>query len=745
MEIIKKYKKSIFIFSLLLAVGAVIWGGFAGSDLPKYDYSINDWVSEYAVYENNGLSVGEKIKDTRVRKVFLWGPYKYLKKGSYTVRISYSTEEDQSCLATASGGAAQLFNSSEGILSHHFHNAEYQFETIENVDEFQLVFYYNGIGNFTVHSISIVPGNSLIKRTVAVIIFVSIVLSLIAAASSWSKNRLLTAAALLCITLFISFPLAMKGIPNGDDLGVHYLRIEAIVQAIRSKQFPARISGVTLFGLGYPFSIYYNDIFLYFPAVLRLLGFSVNTAYKIYLISVNFLTVIISWFSFEKIFKKRKLSMLLTLLYVTASYRMLNIWTRGAVGEYTAQTFLPLLTLALYNIYTCDSKSFRSLFNHSVLLAAAMSGIIGSHLLTSLMSCFVIVVVCLCFWRKTFRAWTILTYLTAVLLAIIVNLYFLVPFTDYYFNVPTNIRSSLGAQNVLIQSSGAFPMQFINFFQSTDGEQFLPIEGRLQCTPGLPLMVMLCFGIYFWICHKRTPLLNFSLFFSLFLLFLSSDMFPWNWLSIHFPPWKILSSIQFPWRFLEFAVLSLVLLGGSVLYNEKRNGVLFCFAFSSVIMMIWFISDMTDRCQTINIYDTLGVNQTWTGPEYLLEGSEKNKIIAYVQSENLESTEFLSRNANTLKLYCRAGNNSGMHLVTVPVYNYKGYLVTDENDKTYEIMNGDQNRIMFSLPDNFDGVITVVFRDPVWWTAAWVISLIGVITLIGCCLLSKKSCRRCDL
>ena len=341
MEILQKYKSRIFIFSFLLALGAVIWACFACSKLPKYGYSIEDWVSENAVYENNGLSVSEKIKNTRKKTTFLWGPYKYLQKGSYTVHIKYSADEDQVCLATAAGGMAQLFNSSEGILSHHLHNTDYQFEINDNLDEFQLVFYYNGTGNFTINSISIVANNSQIKRLTAEVIFVSIFLALSAAVSSCNKKHLLTAAALFSITLFVSLPLAMKGIPNGDDLGVHYLRIESIVQAIRSRQFPARISGVTLYGLGYPFSIFYNDIFLYFPAVLRLLGFSVNTAYKIYVFSINLLTAAISWYSFKEIFRNGKLSILLTLLYSASSYRMLNIWTRGAVGEYTAQCFFP--------------------------------------------------------------------------------------------------------------------------------------------------------------------------------------------------------------------------------------------------------------------------------------------------------------------------------------------------------------------------------------------------------------------
>lgn len=292
---------------------------------------------------------------------------------------------------------------------------------------------------------------------------------------------------------------------------------------------------------------------------------------------------------------------------------------------------------------------------------------------------------------------------------------------------------------MLIQQYGAYPLQFFNFFQSTAGEHFFPIENRLQCTPGLPLMVMLCFGIILWLFHKRSRLFTFPLFSSLFLLFLASDIFPWNWLTLHFPFWSSLASIQFPWRFMSFAVLSLVILSGTILEkNIYRSRTVLFLTVSTVIMTVWFIGDMLDQGETIYIYDTSGVKPTWTGTEYLLDGSQREKIIADVQSENMQTAEFLSRNANTLKIYCRSGNNSAEHIVIVPIYNYKGYIVSDEFGTEYEIRNGDQNRIMFALPDNFDGVITISFKDPAFWTAALSCSALCSLVLILWFFLRKK-------
>ena len=69
-------------------------------------------------------------------------------------------------------------------------------------------------------------------------------------------------------------------------------------------------------------------------------------------------------------------------------------------------------------------------------------------------------------------------------------------------------------------------------------------------------------------------------------------------------------------------------------------------------------------------------------------------------------------------------------IVFVPVYNYKGYHVFGESGREYAILNGDQNHLGFELPDNFDGIVTVKFQDPVLWTVSLYISVLTGIILI---------------
>ncbi|MBQ6481859.1 MAG: hypothetical protein IJI45_12135 [Anaerolineaceae bacterium] len=762
----QKKRQIIFVLSVLVSVLAVLWAVNSIRHLPHYDYSLDDWKSEHAVYKNNGFSVDDEIKGTDVRVDFLWGPYKPLKKGSYTANIRYSSEYDQRCIATAAGGQAELFDSSYAHLSYRLNKAAYQFEVRDDVDEFQLVFNYSGMGEFTVHEISIVPNGNQQKRIASEIIALMIFINILLIYAEKPRDVKRTALVLTGITVLISLPLVVRGIHNGHDLGVHYLRIEAIVQAIRSAQFPARISSVTLYGLGYPFSIYYNDLFLYFPALLRLLGFSVDLAYKVYVVDFNFLTVLTAWWCFRKIFKDNNMGLILALLYSTASYRMMNIYVRGAVGEYTAQVFLPLLALAFYRMYFEKADTLRQIVSNGVLLALAMSGIIGSHVLTTIMVVFLMILFCLYFWRTTFTKPVIGAFCTGVVLSLLLNAYFLVPFIDYYFTVPTAIRKVVDSDLNLIQILGIFPAQYFAFFQGLFGHAVPDVDGRIQLTPGLPLMLLFCIGLYFRVIrnHKKNKTIqrlsdahedghacsgyaaqgtsphvlcpvqiqkiyDFPLIFSFLTMWLASSVFPWNWLTLHFPLWNILVQIQFPYRFLVPGILFLTILSGCVLKYEKLPYLKQAVVFAAVVMGIWFMSDYFNGGSFTYVYDQTGVIPTATGLEYLLDGSQRENITTGVYGENMAEAAVLSQNSYRLELYCKADQNSGNHLVDAPLYAYKGYHVLDSDGNEYAYYPGIQNRINFELPDGFDGKITIVFRDPVYWRIALWVSIITAATL----------------
>ena len=110
------------------------------------------------------------------------------------------------------------------------------------------------------------------------------------------------------------------------------MRIEAIATELKNGVFPVRIGSVWLEQYGYAASVYYGDILLYFPVLLRVLGFGVTASYKAYVVFINAGTAVIGYYSFKGIFGDRRCDLILSLAYSTASYRLTNIYIRSALG-----------------------------------------------------------------------------------------------------------------------------------------------------------------------------------------------------------------------------------------------------------------------------------------------------------------------------------------------------------------------------------------------------------------------------
>ena len=181
-----------------------------------------------------------------------------------------------------------------------------------------------------------------------------------------------------------------RELPFGHDLRFHIARIAGVRDGIRTAvkagigagQFPLRIQPGWTMGYGYGVSIFYGDIFLYFPAVLTFFKISLTTAYKVYVIAVNIGTVLIAYFCFKQISKSKYIAVASSVIYTLSMYRICNLYIRAAAGEYTAMVFYPLVVLGIWKILRRgrDEKE-----NGWIILTLGMSGIIHTHVLSCIM------------------------------------------------------------------------------------------------------------------------------------------------------------------------------------------------------------------------------------------------------------------------------------------------------------------------------------------------------------------------
>lgn len=556
------------------------------------------------------------------------------------------------------------------------------------------------------------------------------------------KQKLLEWIIIVGIAVLASVPLMMKGIHRGHDIGFHLMRIEGISEELKRLQIPVRMQSLWLGGYGYPVSIYYGDTLLYIPALFRLFKIPVVTAYKAYIFLINILTTASAFFCFKRIWNSRKIALLATLAYTTAGYRMVDIYVRAAVGEYSSMVFFPLIALSVYRIYMSNGESKNELFKNAFLLCFGMSGLMCTHFLSSEMTVFVLILVGIILWKKTFQRKTILQYLLAIIGFFLLNLYFIVPFLDYYCNVQVNINaaSSVGQANQ-IQFEGAYLVQYLSFFQNIFGVSSINIKERMQLTPGILLMAVLLCGII--LCRKSKKILLYTVF-SLIMLFLASNIFPWDYLAEIPILGNLMTQVQFPWRYLAFAVLFLTLLFGEILketilaYPYKLYGWFFVIIGVCLFMTYCFNSNYKKDTDKISFNEKEELNTYEVeGKEYLLCGTDLNSLSNEITGNFIESG-FVSRNGTHMELFVITGKEGGC--VELPVFAYKGYCVEDESGKSYKISIGTNNRLRFELPAAYAGTVYLDFHAPWYWHAAEIISAVCAVSFFAVYYFLVKKC-----
>ena len=541
----------------------------------------------------------------------------------------------------------------------------------------------------------------------------------------------------LCGVIFVtSIPLFHFGINYGHDLQFHLMRIEGLSSELSRGNFWAYILSDCVDGYGYPVSIYYSNFFLYLPAFLRNIGFSLTDAYKILLFTINVGTVVVAYVCFLKMFKSTKMALLSSLLYAACPYRLMDAYVRSALGEFTAIMVLPLIAYALWNMYyESEEETRNNWINTCGCLVLGISGLIQSHILSTEMVAVFVLGIALVFIKRTFRKVNLKIYACAFLMTFLVNAAFLVPFIDYYFSQETMI--SVIAKNVsYIQPTGAYITQLFSFFESPFGYgDGIVIENRMQITLGIPLMSIALGGVICSIVEKKRKIICVSLI-NLFLLWISTNLFPWDYLSEHIPFFNIIATIQYPWRFLAISMVGIVVLLGIVnretscpMVNGKRSQIFYYLLISGVMTCLVFISGYVGGGNTISPYDEndLDMKGSIINGEYLLYGTDLEQLTGEYETTNVNEFKIISDEGTKKELYvvCDDGGE-----ISVPLFNYKGYRAVSDSGSEIEIETGNNNQIIIKIPDGYEGNIQIDYVARRLWVLARYVSIVSICMLL---------------
>lgn len=698
---------------------------------------------------DNAIVVQDVTMDESVggEGVFLTTPALTLEKGIYQVQINYNASWTGSRVSAHTAELSTLeFHSPAVELNPAYHTQTLTVEIARDVTDLVIEAYFSGGGYVSITGLGIAETSDRYKKSLFYAFVMCLIVNLILIFKRSDVGMRKVIFALSAIFLATCYPLYNDYITVGHDVPFHLLRIEGIAEGLRTGSgFPVKIHPFWAKGYGYAVGVMYGDIFLYFPALLRLLGFSIQSAYKIFVAAMNLGTVVIAYLSFGRMFQSRRIGVLGSLIYSLSLYRLMDTYTRAAVGEYLAMMFFPLVLCGFYLIFTETSK--ENWKKYAVLTAFGLTGLIQNHVLSCEMAAVVILLACLILIRRVFQRYVFRSLVLGALLTVLLNVGFLVPFLEfyggeYYINADMWVGSTVG----FFQENGIFPIQLFSLFQHSNGGAWNTVAGvSNEVTTGVGIIFLLgivLFG-YLALCHyqecrrvKNFQAAGICLIFGGLFLYMSTSLFPWDAIADWGEPVRRLVYIlEFPWRLLApatalltfvtcFTISALPRVMGREVYLTIGTMALVLLAVNSG----WYLYDFAYFGEPYRVYYGYEMNT--------MQMYSYDYLPVATDPEEIKDGMILMKNIALFEDYRKQGTNISCKVTTeeegyvdFPLLSYPHYICIAETGEQLPVTSGYNGMLRVTFPAGFDGNIQISYKEPWFWRLSEILSLF---TLLGC-------------
>lgn len=687
---------------------------------------------------------------------FFYVDYLSLPAGTYDIYFSYSAAGDGNIAYVdiednVSGfleeGCNQLVTSNV-VLESFYNQAKINVLLTQGTDYLRIKMFYSANGNLKVYSIKVCENHSDELMALLLIVVISAVvdgiwLLRIKRKDFFDAGTKTTIVVLAGVIFLSSLVLFVPYLVEGHDLRFHLLRIEGIKDSILTRQLPAKIQPNWVNGNGYAVSVFYGDLFLYIPAFLRIIGFSIRFSYVAYALLVNTATCLISYCCFKGMFKNNKAALIGSAVYTLSLYRLINMYIRSAVGEYTAMTFFPLIVYGIWKIFTDDTEDKKYKYNF-IAPVIGYTGLLQTHIISCEIAGIFTIITCLILIKKVFNKKRFCELALIVLFTAVINAGLLVPFISY-MGEPVKINL-VGGYKGGIQHYGAFWAQLFEVFTSVSGLSNTKndgIPGEMPVTTGIAIIAGGLFFAYMWYMGRidkkwrKTGVFCFVM--GGMALFMSTVYFPWDRiqkLTAIFA--KVITSFQFPWRFLTAASVFITVAAVIAVKHELEDDKIRTKWFSIVLVVLavmqpsWLISGVLNNGNVLWTYEEASLNTEFlVGGEYLpgeINSAEHYALQFSYGSDNVSYMQ-LYRNKNIITFsYDNSTDESG-HVATSIVY-YTGYQAINNDTGSRLEVYSDDGYLFVKLPPQSSGTYTIRFVQPWYWKLSYIVSLIGAVLLI---------------
>lgn len=340
-------------------------------------------------------------------------------------------------------------------------------------------------------------------------------------------------------------PLFTDNLYLGHDTLFHISRIEGLANSIKHLDLLPTVYPFKNDNFGYASALFYCDLLLYPFALLYLLNVDIVICYKLCVITFTFIAALTSYKLVTKITNDKYTALIGSLLYISTTYRLSNVYVRGALGEIISYAFLPIVLLAIYKLFYTNQDAKKELI-------IGFSLLILSHNISFMLACLLFLGFIFCNITK------LPNRLKPILISIIAVIGLTAFFTFPMLEQLSDQNFYLEHNTSLFYSSNiTLPQLFVNKLNFKTANQSID---SLSITPGI---IILTLG-YLSLLFKPNKFLKHSILIATIFILLALGIIP-------LPLLKPLAIIQFIWRFMMIICILLIVPASKLIFKLPFN------------------------------------------------------------------------------------------------------------------------------------------------------------------------------
>ena len=519
-------------------------------------------------------------------------------------------------------------------------------------------------------------------------------------------------------------PLLSRYCINGHDLEYHLLRIESLKEGILIGRPFMKVNTLFYGGIGYASTMFYSDLFMHIPALLRVFGLGIGKSFHIYTAMIFALCYISTFYCVWKMSLSKFAGTVAAILLTLCPYHMDDMLVRTACGENAAFIFLPLAIYGLFNvIYEGMDRPW--------VFGLGFAGLLVTHPATFILTFAFSVIVLLVHTKlfiKTPRLFAKMCVVAA--LALFVTSYQWLPMLEQFANADFYVSNNW--TDMLDASVG---------FADVASQSF-PCVGFVLLAFVLPR---------FFLSRKDYPILGFvDLMITAAILFAvgATNLMPWEKMGPYF------GFLQFPWRLFIMSSVLLAMSDAIVwklffdTITEQKRGIakeillIVLFAVTSFLAIAhqnefsMGYYDYSDDYYSYKPY-TIGVIAGEWLPSTVTEPGELIDLCDKMTYDDGSECSFTREKSEI------SADITGAHeYVDVPFLYYKGYsaVLTDKNgeDHKLEVTGEGYNGLCRVYLNKQEGTLTVKYKGTMIQYLSTVITILFLILIFDLWYLRNK-------